>query len=147
VKLQLNKGVPKKDVRSQLKASGVEDGIIDSVLTKIEEEESKNIFWTKSDKGAVALVHYDLKRFLEANGYRKYVPEGNKGFIFVRINQNLIEVCTEDDIKDFILFLAMRHSKSLDEINYKKFLNCLKEDYSMIDDEKSKWEVDSDAPY
>lgn len=53
----------------------------------------------------------------------------------------------EDDIKDFILFLAMRHSKSLEEINYKKFLNCLKEDYSMIDDEKSKWEVDSDAPY
>lgn len=43
----------------------------------------------------------------------------------------------EDDIKDFILFLAMRHSKSLEEINFKKFLNCLKEDYSLIDDEKS----------
>ncbi|MFN7881261.1 MAG: hypothetical protein ACK5NI_02180 [bacterium] len=40
----------------------------------------------------------------------------------------------EDDIKDFILFLAMRHSKSLEEINFKKFLNCLKEDYSLIDD-------------
>lgn len=43
----------------------------------------------------------------------------------------------EYDIKDFILFLAMRHSKSLEEINFKKFLNCLKEDYSLIDDEKS----------
>ena len=43
----------------------------------------------------------------------------------------------EDDIKDFILFLAMRHSKSLEQINFKKFLNCLKEDYSLIDDEKS----------
>jgi hypothetical protein len=43
----------------------------------------------------------------------------------------------DDDIKDFLLFLAMRHSKSLQEINYKHFINSLKEDYSFIDDEKS----------
>jgi hypothetical protein len=118
VKLQLNKGVPKKDVRSQLKASGVEDGTIDSVLTKIEEEESKNIFWTKSDKGVVSLVHYDLKRFLEEHGYRKYVPEGNKGFIFVRINQNLIEMCTEDDMKDFVLNHILTNFQDLSVYNY-----------------------------
>jgi hypothetical protein len=118
VKVQLNKGVPKKDVRSQLKASGVEDGVIDSVLTKIEEEESKNIFWTKSDKGVVTLIHYDLKRFLEENGYRKYVPEGNKGFIFVRINQNLIEMCTEDDIKDFVLNHILTNFQDLSVYNY-----------------------------
>ena len=118
VKLQLNKGVPKKDVRSQLKASGVEDGTIDSVLTKIEEEESKNIFWTKSDKGVVSLIHYDLKRFLEEHGYRKYVPEGNKGFIFVRINQNLIEMCTEDDMKDFVLNHILTNFQDLSVYNF-----------------------------
>jgi hypothetical protein len=118
VKLQLNKGVPKKDVRSQLKASGVEDGTIDSVLTKIEEEESKNIFWSKSDKGVVSLIHYDLKRFLEENGYRKYVPDGNKGFIFVRINQNLIEMCTEDDMKDFVLNHILTNFQDLSVYNF-----------------------------
>ena len=118
VKLQLNKGVPKKDVRSQLKASGVEDGTIDSVLTKIEEEESKNIFWAKSDKGVVSLIHYDLKRFLEEHGYRKYVPEGNKGFIFVRINQNLIEMCTEDDMKDFVLNHILTNFQDLSVYNF-----------------------------
>ena len=118
VKVQLNRGVPKKEVRSQLKASGFEDGTIDSVLTKIEEEESKNIFWTKSDKGVVTLVHYDLKRFLEEHGYRKYVPEGNKGFIFVRINQNLIEMCTEDDIKDFVLNHILTNFQDLSVYNF-----------------------------
>jgi hypothetical protein len=118
VKLQLNKGVPKKDVRSQLKASGVEDGTIDSVLTKIEEEESKNIFWSKSDKGVVSLIHYDLKRFLEEHGYRKYVPDGNKGFIFVRINQNLIEMCTEDDMKDFVLNHILTNFQDLSVYNF-----------------------------
>lgn len=117
-KNQLSRGVPKKDIRSQLKASGVEDGTIDSVLTRIEEEQSKNTFWTKSDKGVVTLIHYELKTFLENNGYRKYVPEGNKGFIFVRINQNLIEMCTEDDIKDFVLNHILDNFQDLSVYNY-----------------------------
>ena len=96
----------------------MEDGTIDSVLTKIEEEESKNIFWAKSDKGVVSLIHYDLKRFLEEHGYRKYVPEGNKGFIFVRINQNLIEMCTEDDMKDFVLNHILTNFQDLSVYNF-----------------------------
>jgi hypothetical protein len=110
--------VPKKEVRSQLQASGVKDGIIDSVMTRIEEEQSKNTFWTKSDKGVVSLVHYELKTFLENSGYRKYTPEGNKGFIFVRINQNLIEMCTEDDIKDFVLDHILNNFQDLSVYNY-----------------------------
>lgn len=117
-KTQLSRGVPKKEVRSQLQASGVKDGIIDSVMTRIEEEQSKNTFWTKSDKGVVSLVHYELKTFLENSGYRKYTPEGNKGFIFVRINQNLIEMCTEDDIKDFVLDHILNNFQDLSVYNY-----------------------------
>jgi hypothetical protein len=49
----------------------------------------------------------------------------------------------DDDIKDFILFLAMRHSRSLQEINYKHLINSLKEDFSFIDDEKSQWELEN----
>jgi hypothetical protein len=118
VKVQLNRGVPKKDIRSQLKSSGLEDGTIDSVLSKIEEEDSKNIFWTKNDKGVVNLVHYDLKLFLEEHGFRKFTPEGNKSFIFVKINQNLIEMCTEDDIKDFVLNHILTNFQDISVYNF-----------------------------
>jgi len=36
-------------------------------------------------------------------------------------------------------FLAMRHSKSLEEVAYKDFVNALDPDYSYIDDKKSIW--------
>jgi hypothetical protein len=46
------------------------------------------------------------------------VPEGNKGFIFVRINQNLIEMCTEDDIKDFVLNHILTNFQDLSVYNF-----------------------------
>ena len=47
----------------------------------------------------------------------------------------------DEDIQDFIKFLAMRHSKSIGEIAYKDFLKAFEEDYSMIDDKKSIWDT------
>ena len=46
----------------------------------------------------------------------------------------------DEDIRDFIDFLAMRHSKGLDDIEYKDFMKVFEEDYSFIDDKKSIWE-------
>ena len=42
-------------------------------------------------------------------------------------------------------FLAMRHSKNLDEVVYKDFIAALDPDYSYIEDKKSIWE--SASPY
>lgn len=135
IKRQFNKGVSKKELRSQLKDSSVEDAVIDSVLNRIEEEESKNIFWHKNDKGVVSLVHYDLKVFLENHGFRKFIPEGNKGFIFVKINQNLIENCTEDDMKDFVLNHILTTCQDISVYNYfADKTRFFKEDFmSMLD--------------
>ena len=47
----------------------------------------------------------------------------------------------DEDIRDFIYFLALRHSKSLEEIEYKDFMKVFDEDYSFIDDKKSIWET------
>lgn len=33
----------------------------------------------------------------------------------------------------------MRHSKSLDAINYKKLVNCLRDDYVLLEDERAIW--------
>lgn len=47
----------------------------------------------------------------------------------------------DSEITDFMNFLAMRHSKSLEEVAYKDFVKALDPDYSYIDDKKSIWET------
>jgi len=103
VKTKLRGGVPKKEIRHQLEESNVDGGIIDSVIARIEEEQSSQKFWTKSDKGIVKIVHILFKQFLEDNGFYKYNPEGSKNYVFVRVTNNLIDHTSEKEIKDFIL--------------------------------------------
>ena len=45
----------------------------------------------------------------------------------------------DEELTDFLLFLAMRHSKSLDEINYAKLCEAMHEDFNLIDDERPIW--------
>jgi hypothetical protein len=40
-------------------------------------------------------------------------------------------------------FLAMRHSKNLNEVVYKDFCAALDPDYSYLEDKKSIWDKDS----
>ena len=103
IKNQLKRGVPKKEVRSRLKETGVEDGVIDTVINRIDEDDSNKEFWAKSQKGQVSLVHNLFKEFLEENGFYKFSPSGSKSFVFVKVTNNLIDNTTEDQIKDFVL--------------------------------------------
>lgn len=98
---QVRRGVSKKDIKESL--YNIEAPIAEAVISEIENEESNKVFWSKSDKGVVSIVHYLFKEFLEYNGFYKFVPEGSKNFIFVKITNNLIENTTEGEIKDFVL--------------------------------------------
>ena len=51
VKAKLKRGVPKKEIRSELEDSKIEIGVIDNVINRIEEEQSNSKFWTQYDKG------------------------------------------------------------------------------------------------
>ena len=103
IKNQIKRGVPKKEVRSRLKESEVEAGVIDSVINRIEQDDSNKEFWAKSQKGQVSLVHNLFKEFLEENGFYKFSPSGSKSFVFVKVTNNLIDNTSEDQIKDFVL--------------------------------------------
>jgi hypothetical protein len=46
----------------------------------------------------------------------------------------------DEDIKDFVQFMAMRQSSGFAEIQYKEFIKTLDEDYNFIEDKKSIWE-------
>ena len=103
IKAKVRTGVPKKEIRLQLQDSGLENETIDAVLLKVEEENSKQIFWTKSEKGGIRIEHISFKQFLEDNGFYKYCPEGSKNYVFVRVTNNLIDHTSEKEIKDFVL--------------------------------------------
>lgn len=113
VRMKLKRGVSKKEIRLQLSESKVEDGVVESVLSSIEEEEEDKRFWVKSDKGVISIVHYLFRKFLESEGFYKFCPEGGKHFIFVRVTNNLIDHTTEEEIKDFVL----GHLEKLDDMS------------------------------
>ena len=103
IKAKLRRGVTKKEIRHQLSETNLDDKTIDSVLNKVEEENSLKQFWSKNDKGTIKIVHILFKQFLEDNGFYKYCPEGSKNYVFVRVTNNLIDHTSEKEIKDFIL--------------------------------------------
>ena len=112
IKVKLKRGVSKKDIREELSRNDMEDNVIDSVLNKAEEDNQKQTFWTKNDKGTIKIVHVLFKMFLEENGFYKYCPEGSKNYVFVKVTNNLIDHTSEKEIKDFIL----EHLIDLDDI-------------------------------
>lgn len=103
LKNQMKRGVPRKELRSQLEGLQIEGAAIDSVLNRMEEEQASQTFWEVSERGVVKIVHLLFKKFLEENGFYKYNPEGSKNYVFVRVTNNLIDHTSEKDIKDFIL--------------------------------------------
>ena len=103
IKQSLRRGVSKKEIRQQFEDTEVGGEVINAVINRAEEENNKYLFWTKSEKGVVKVVHVEFKRFLEDNGFSKFCPEGSKNYVFVRRESNLISHTSEKEIKDFVL--------------------------------------------
>ena len=113
IKEKLRRGVSRKEIKSQLQASSFDVDLIDSVLNKVEEENSQQVFWSKNDKGVIKMIHILFKKFLEDSGFYKYCPEGGKSYVFVKVTNNLIDHTSEKEIKDFILMQLLE----LDDIS------------------------------
>ena len=112
IRAKLRRGVSKKEIRIQLQDSQLESDIIESVLNKVEEENAKQTFWDRNDKGVVKIIHIQFKQFLEENGFYKFCPEGGKNYVFVKVTNNLIDHTSDKEIKDFVL----NHLLELDDI-------------------------------
>ena len=112
IRAKLRRGVSKKEIRIQLQDSHLDSDIIESVLNKVEEENSKQTFWDRNDKGVVKIIHIQFKQFLEDNGFYKFCPEGGKNYVFVKVTNNLIDHTSDKEIKDFVL----NHLLELDDI-------------------------------
>ena len=63
LKVKLKRGASKKELRSQLEESHLENDVIEAVLTRIDEEAQETQFWMKTDKGVVKIIHVLFKQF------------------------------------------------------------------------------------
>ena len=113
IRVKMKRGVSKKEIRYQLEETPLDSETIDAVLTRVEEENSMQTFWIKSEKGVIKIEHFLFKQFLEDNGFYKYCPEGGKNYIFVKVTNNLIDHTSDKEIKDFIL----NHLIELDDVS------------------------------
>ncbi|MCI4435890.1 MAG: hypothetical protein JHC33_03660 [Ignisphaera sp.] len=113
IRAKLRRGVSKKEIRHQLHDSNLDNETIEAVLNKVEEDNAKQTFWDKNDRGAIRIIHILFKQFLEDSGFYKYCPEGGKNYVFVKVTNNLIDHTSEKEIKDFIL----AHLLELDDIS------------------------------
>ncbi len=104
VKQQLRRGITKTKIKQELEENtDVDDSVVVSVIERLEEEQSQQKFWSKSEKGVINIVHISFKKFLEENGFYKFNPEGSKNYVFVKVTNNLIDHTSEKEIKDFVL--------------------------------------------
>ena len=85
IRQKIKKGVPKKEIRSQLIDSNIEDVVVDTVINQIEEDESSKRFWTKSDKGVINIVHYLFREFLEDSGFLSTAQREQKALCLLRL--------------------------------------------------------------
>lgn len=113
IRIKLRRGSSKKEIRTQLQDSHIDEQTIEAVLNRVDEENKEKQFWTKSDKGVIKIVHILFKQFLEDNGFYKYCPEGGKNYVFVKVTNNLIDHTDEKQIKDFVL----NHLVELDDLS------------------------------
>jgi len=98
-----------KEVRSLIKSGKTIDevikkmpGVDEDALNNINDNISINNFWTITKNG-VEINHLEYKYWLQANGFYKYYPEGSESYIYVRVENNLIDNTNEVRIKEFVL--------------------------------------------
>ena len=77
--------------------------MIDSVVDRVKEENSKKSFWSFTKDGKISIVHISFKEFLEEHGFHKFCPENGTNYVFVRVTNNLVDHTSEKEIKDFVL--------------------------------------------
>lgn len=102
IKRKVTGGTPLKKIQKEFEGKYDADEI-EEALEGIKENQTVNEFWTFDKKGKVQITHHKYKKYLEQNGFYKYYPDGSENFLFVKIEENIVDVTTTDKIKDFVL--------------------------------------------
>lgn len=77
--------------------------VSDKAIEGIAESNPIDIFWYQTKNGKIGIDNYRYKVWLQENGFFKFYPEGSESFVFIRVENNLIDNTTDVKIKDFVL--------------------------------------------
>ena len=72
-------------------------------IEDIAEANPVDIFWFRTKSNKIQIDNYKYKVWLQENGFFKFYPDGSESFIFIRVENNLIDNTTDVKIKDFVL--------------------------------------------
>ena len=97
------KGYTRREIRKEFQKDDVDPEAVDAVIDRIEEDNKEKRFWSVDKKGKVSIVHIAFKEFLEERGFYKFCPEGRTSYVFVKVENNLVDHTTENAIKDDVL--------------------------------------------
>lgn len=95
----LKKGVQR--AKKEFRKDGLTDSDIEDII-EFDFEDDFLIFWDTDKNGKLSLNDYKFKLFLENRGFYK-IQLNEKEFTFVKVYNNIINECTEVNIKDFVL--------------------------------------------
>jgi len=102
IETKVKSGTDKKKIVKHYSGQYTEEQI-DNVIQSINEVVSISEFWQFDKKGNVKIKHHSFKLFLEQQGFFKLYPSESPNFIFVKVENNLIENTNNDKIKSFVL--------------------------------------------
>jgi hypothetical protein len=124
---QIKSGKSKKKIIQEL-SDNYSETEIENAIDELKTNVSVAEFWQYDDKGKVKISNIKFKQFLEQNGFKKLYPEGSENFVFIRVQNNLIENTTPELIKDFVLNYL--YNKSAQAYEYmSSATKYFKEDY------------------
>jgi hypothetical protein len=110
---QIRSGIDTDKIYKKLKETGGHSkDDVESAIKIVNNELPVAVFWYFTDRGKVMISNEKFKAFLEQRGYYKYYPEGSENFIFIRIENNMVEVVKEDEIKSFVLKYLLDQSNT-----------------------------------
>jgi len=132
IRQKVNKGESTEDIVESNK--DIDKAVVTSVIKDIEKDSSIKRFWIKSERGAISIVHYLFKEFLQHNGFYKFAPHDSMKYMLVKVTNNLIEKTSEEELKGFVL----GHLEKMDDMSIYNFFadktRFFKEDFlSLLD--------------
>lgn len=95
-------GRKEKEILEKFKEFNVEN--LTREINLIKQTANSAEFWGRDDKGKIEISAYRFKLYLESLNYFKFYPsEKTKTFIFIKKENNFIDIVTEFQVKDDVL--------------------------------------------
>lgn len=124
----------KKEIKSGKQVDEIKKllpNVDEDSINQIKDDATISNFW-EITKSGVKVNHYDFKVWLQANGFYKYYPDNSESFVFVKVENNLVDNTNEVKIKDFVLNEMLQNSEHLVYQHLADRSKYFKEDYLNI---------------